>query len=158
MKTFVFFWRNEGGYTLTEVLVTLMAFSLLAAAVLPFLLEFRERLDRWNIEMTLDQEALRFFTYIQNRNAGVRSWSMSGTTLILESSKKQGSPVRREYYLLGDHIIERDLADGGSILLALDVQNVQYAPSGDLLKILLTLKKGSHAKTYEGFLARSLER
>jgi prepilin-type N-terminal cleavage/methylation domain-containing protein len=146
------------GYTLLEVLIVISLLTLILAALLPGLLLFKNRESLWQKEINLGQEAIRFFTYLQNRNSCLLGWRVQSGVLTVEvCGQHNGRAIERQIYQSGARVVEVDRVNGGFLLLAHMVDDIQFIPQRDLLLIKLTLKKGRQIETFHGVLVRRIE-
>lgn len=154
MKAF----SSSKGFTLMELLVAISLICLFIATIIPTVIQFRQREINWRETMNLEQEAVRFFTYFENRLAGAKNWNVQGNQITVELSElRNGNSIQKRLYQLGDKTIETDIPMGGTLIMAQMVQSIQYISDGRILTILLTLSKGDVTETFQGVFLRSVE-
>jgi prepilin-type N-terminal cleavage/methylation domain-containing protein len=149
---------NQKGFSLLELMISLSILTMFIGIILPSLIMFREKQKLWQDEIAMEQEAIRFFTYMQNRSATVSNWIViSNQSVILETCEMVDSRyIRRQIYQFGDRIIERDVENNGTIILSHLVERVLFTKSNNLLDIQLTLRNRDHSRTYHGFITRRI--
>lgn len=149
---------SERGATLIELMIAISIILTLIAALLPTAIQVRKREMMWRQEIQLEQKAIRFFTYMENRNSNMLGWTIEGGSITIEVNKQRaGANIKRHIYKNGERIIERDAESGGNLILAQMVREIQYYEIGDNLHIELTLFTGDYVRVFYGVLSRSIE-
>ncbi len=155
MKTF----SSNKGFTLIELLLAISLISLFIATVIPSMLQFRQRELNWRDMMHLEQEAIRFFTYFENRNASAKTWNIQGNQITIElAEQRNGRPLIKRIYQLGDRIIETDIPMGGTLIMAQMVHDIRYTQNGSSINITLTLSKDGTSQMFHGVFMSSVEK
>lgn len=151
---------SDRGITLFELLLAITIVSLLITSLLPTVIQFRKREINWREEVIMEQEAIRFFSYFENRNACVVNWSTSGTSVVIEvCEQRNGRTIRRQFYKDSmDRAVEVDAITGGYIIIAHLVKKVQFSVVDHYLNIELTLSNGGQTRIYKGVLTRSIDK
>lgn len=150
--------HDEKGFTLIELLLAISLVSILFASIIPTFIEFRKRESNWRAQIQMEQEAIRFFTYFENRNAGAKSWRIRNESVVIESSERRANkPITRLFYLDGSRIVETDIERGGFLILAQNVDSVHFQLINEALHIQLTLTDGKRTYKAMGILSRSLD-
>lgn len=149
---------SQKGITLLEVMIALTIITLLIATLLPTAFQFREREANWRIEMQMEQEAIRFFTYLENRNAClVNFWIDNNRATIEVCNIRDGLTIKRRIYQDRDRLVEEDTIKRGYIIMAFMVQDVQFYQRGQDLLIKLILKNDNLQRSFTGILSRGIK-
>ncbi len=148
---------SEKGLTLLELLIAISLILILISTILPTVIQFREREINWRKDIQLEQEAIRFFTYLENRNSSILDWSIAGNSVTIRAYKMQSGPIiKRNIYKDGARIVEVDSMMGGYLILAQMVENIRYYEIGDQLHIELILTSGGRSRVFQGVLSKSI--
>ncbi|MBE3553791.1 MAG: hypothetical protein IMW85_02055 [Thermicanus sp.] len=149
--------KIERGFTLTEVILWLFLYSLLLTSLLPLFPLLREREEKLQREIAMEEESIRFYTYMENRNADVLTWRIYRPNSVTISTYDQLGG--RVFYQDGLRIAEtkNNASYGGYLILAFMVKEIRFLDEGDLLRMVLTLEKDGMTRTYEGVLPRYIE-
>ncbi|WP_156920571.1 hypothetical protein [Thermicanus aegyptius] len=149
--------KIERGFTLTEVILWLFLYSLLLTSLLPLFPLLREREEKLQREIAMEEEAIRFYTYMENRNADVLTWRIYRPNSVTISTYDQLDG--RVFYQDGLRIAEtkKNASYGGYLILAFMVKEIRYLDEGDLLRMVLTVERDGMTRTYEGVLPRYIE-
>lgn len=150
---------SEKGITLLEVLLAVSIILFIIATLLPSAIAIRKREMMWRHEHQIEQEAIRFFTYLENRNSNVVGWKINGDRVTLEVKKQRdGANVKRYVFKDGERIVEMDTENAGYIVLAQHVQNIRFYDSDNILQIELILSNSGTTRSFHGILSRSIEK
>lgn len=149
---------SEKGATLLELMIAIALILFLIASLLPTAVQFRKREMNWRQEIKMEQEAIRFFTYLENRNAHILGWNITGSSVTFEvNEQRTSSTIKRYIYKDGDRIAEVDSENRGYLILANMVQDVRFYSMDNGLHIELTLSTGEKVRIFHGVLYRSIE-
>lgn len=148
--------RYEDAFSLMEMILTLFLFSLLLASLLPLLPILREREVDLAREIAMEEEAIRFYSYMENQHMNLTDWVIPSSSYSV-TTYTYGSPTAKKYYHDGFRVVEVDVRRGGNLFIAHDVKSVLFIDDAPFLRIRLTLKRDDEMRTYEGVLPRYIE-
>lgn len=149
---------GEKGITLLEVLISMTLFVCIVATLMPVIVNLKKHEILWREKMKIQQEAIRFFTYLENRNSCYDRADIQNQKLILYICRNESnSPKVRTLYFHEDKIYEQQNGEG-YIELAQHVQAIQYTIIDNGIEIQLTLSYGRTTETFTWTLRRHIEK
>lgn len=153
---FLYSIKREQGFSLMEVMLSLFLFTLLLTSLLPLLPLLREREARLQEEIAIEQEAIRFFSYMENQNMNLSSWELRGPYSVRIYTYGRGG---KWYVHDGFRIVEKDSSSypGGNIYLAHDVRGIRFTSEDLFLIMEITLGSEEKKRDFRGILPRYTE-
>ena len=139
-----------------EMILSLFLFSLLLASLLPLFPILRAREVDLAREIAMEEEAVRFYSYMENQHMNLTDWVISSSANSV-TTYTYGSPTAKKYDHDGFRVVEVDVRRGGNLFIAHDVKSVLFINDPPFLRVRLTLMRDGEMRTYEGVLPRYIE-
>lgn len=151
--------NQEKGMTFFEVLVSLSILVSILALLLPVIVDIRQKNLSWQDQIKIQQEAMRFFAYLESRNSCYVKEQIQDQRLTLFVCRDgSATPIVRTITLANNKIFEQENGNTGYIELARHVQSVQYRSRDSGIEINVTLSLGNATDTFSWILRRNLDR